>query len=85
MAVFGLGDQKGYPDAFVNALGELFDVVSGYRCQHGRLLLLVTISDSTALDGDDFVGLVIDQDNQADMTAERVTSWVASIKPLMGL
>ncbi len=87
VALFGLGDQKGYPDAFVNALGELFDIVSntganmvGYWPNSGY-----EFADSSALDGDDFVGLVVDQDNQANLTAERVTTWVSSIKPLMGL
>ncbi len=87
VALFGLGDQKGYPDAFVNALGELFDIVSntganmvGYWPNSGY-----EFADSSALDGDDFVGLVVDQDNQASLTSERVTAWVSSIKPLMGL
>ncbi|MBP8174308.1 MAG: flavodoxin [Aeromonadaceae bacterium] len=86
VAVFGLGDQKGYPDAFVSAMGELFDIASnaganmiGYWPNSGY-----DFADSSALDGDDFVGLAIDQDNQADQTAERVSKWVASIKPQMG-
>ena len=87
VALFGLGDQKGYPDAFVNGLGELFDVVSGAGANMVGFWPNsgYEFADSTALDGDDFVGLVIDQDNQAALTAERVTSWVASIKPQMGL
>lgn len=83
VALFGLGDQQGYPDAFVDALGELFDIVSdagasvvGSWSSNGY-----EFNSSNALDGDDFVGLVLDQDNQPGMTAERVASWVAAIKP----
>jgi len=87
VALFGLGDQNGYPDAFVDALGELYDVVSGT----GANVVGFWPNDgyefnsSNALDGDEFVGLVIDQDNQAGLTAERVKTWVASIKPELGL
>lgn len=87
VALFGLGDQNGYPDAFVDALGELYDVVSGtganvvgFWPNEGY-----EFNSSNALDGDEFVGLVIDQDNQAGQTAARVKTWVASIKPELGL
>ena len=42
-------------------------------------------ADSAALDGDEFVGLALDQDNQSDLTAERISKWVADIKPALGL
>ena len=83
VALFGLGDQTSYGDAFVDALGELYDVVS----EPARCLLWVSgrnegyeFNSSNALDGDDFVGLVIDQDNQASLTAERVKTWVSALK-----
>ncbi|WP_409422503.1 flavodoxin [Pseudaeromonas sp. ZJS20] len=83
VALFGLGDQQGYPDAFVDALGELFDIVSdagasvvGSWSSNGY-----EFNSSNALEGDDFVGLVLDQDNQPELTAERVATWVAAIKP----
>ena len=70
------------PHAFVDALGELYDVVSeagasvvGFWPNEGY-----EFNSSNALDGDDFVGLVIDQDNQSSLTPERVKTWVASLK-----
>ncbi|WP_024871208.1 flavodoxin [Tolumonas lignilytica] len=82
VALFGLGDQASYGDAFVDALGELYDIVSeagasvvGFWPNEGY-----EFNSSNALDGDDFVGLVIDQDNQSSMTAERVKTWVAALK-----
>ncbi len=87
VALFGLGDQTSYGNAFVDALGELFDVVSeaganvvGYWPNEGY-----EFDSSNALDGDDFVGLVIDQDNQSNMTAERVKTWVGTLKSEFGL
>ena len=82
VALFGLGDQASYGDAFVDALGELYDVVSeagasvvGFWPNEGY-----EFNSSNALDGDDFVGLVIDQDNQSSLTAERVKTWVSTLK-----
>ncbi|MCG6200832.1 flavodoxin [Psychromonas antarctica] len=87
IALFGLGDQEGYPDEFVDALGELYDIFStagatfigrwpnkGYQ-----------FNSSTALDGDQFVGLVLDQDNQASLTDSRLSEWINIIKPQLGL
>jgi len=68
-------------------MGELYDLVSaagaevvGFWSSAGY-----EFNDSAALDGDDFVGLALDQDNQADQTAERIKGWVATIKPALGL
>lgn len=87
IALYGLGDQEGYPDEFVDALGELYDIFStagatiigrwpnsGYE-----------FTTSSALDGDEFVGLVLDQDNQSSLTESRLTQWLSSIKPELGL
>ncbi len=82
VALFGLGDQASYSDAFVDALGELYDIISetgasvvGFWPNEGY-----EFNSSNALDGDDFVGLVIDQDNQSSLTPERVKSWVSALK-----
>lgn len=87
VALFGMGDQVGYPDEFVDGLGELFDYIeecgaelfgrwpnSGYE-----------FNQSTALDGDEFVGLVLDKDNQASLTDERVSHWVEQVMAEFGL
>lgn len=82
VALFGLGDQDGYPDDFCNALGLIYEHVSTTGA---------TIVGSTSIDGyeyDDskaevdgkFVGLVIDEDNQDDLTDERIKTWVEDIK-----
>lgn len=85
IALFGLGDQEGYADEFVDGLGILYDKFSelgadfvgfwpldGYEYEISR----------AELDGE-FVGLVIDQDNQSALTAERVDTWVAEVKPAL--
>jgi flavodoxin I len=85
VALFGLGDQEGYPDEFVDALGILYKKLKklgasfvGSWPNEGY-----EFDKSKALINDEFVGLVIDQDNQSDMTAERVEEWVEQVKPLL--
>jgi len=87
IALFGLGDQEGYPDEFVDALGELFELFSAA----GATLIGrwpnegYQFNSSAALDGKEFIGLVLDQDNQASLTEARLTKWLAGIKPQLGL
>lgn len=81
IALFGLGDQESYPDTFADALGTLYDVckssgflivgewpVSGYEFIHSK-----------AKRKGKFVGLVLDERNQPELTEERVVSWLKSI------
>lgn len=83
VALFGLGDQQGYPDNFVSALRPLYDTV--VRCGAQVVGLWPSdgydFSSSAALEAGQFVGLVLDQDNQFDLTEERVEVWLEQIKP----
>ena len=87
IALFGLGDQEGYPDEFVDALGELYDIFS----EAGATIIGrwpnkgYEFNSSNALDEDEFVGLVLDLDNQSGLTEERLTQWLEIIKPELGL
>lgn len=84
VALFGLGDQESYPDEFCDALITLYNKAKdgganivgswgtdGYEFDE---------SQSVGEDGK-FVGLIIDADNQDDLTQERVEAWVEQIKP----
>ncbi len=84
-ALFGTGDPQGYPDSFVDAIGLLYDkvtalgaVVVGFWPTEGY-----TYDSSKAERDGQFVGLVIDEDNQSDLTDERINRWVESLKATM--
>jgi len=85
VALFGLGDQEGYPDEFVDALGIMYkkfrklgtDPVGRWPTEGYEF------DKSKAVRNGEFVGLVIDQDNQAEMTAERVEDWVEVVRPVL--
>lgn len=82
VAIFGLGDQKGYPDNFADGIGILANVmkelgasVVGYTSTEGY-----TFYRSQAQEGDQFCGLVLDYENQSKLNAQRISDWVKSLK-----
>jgi flavodoxin I len=87
VALFGLGDQVNYSDEFVDALGELYDYVvdAGAEIYGFWPTQGYEFNASNAVDGDQFVGLVIDKDNQSDLTEQRIAGWVEQIKSEMAL
>ncbi len=82
VALFGLGDQVGYPDNFVSGMKVLYDAVTerGARVVGAWPNAGYDFNTSAALIDDRFVGLALDQDNQYDLTDERLDSWLEQIK-----
>ena len=89
VALFGLGDQVGYPEWFLDALGYLHAklaslgaVLVGYWPADGY-----EFEQSKALtsDGKQFVGLALDEENEFDLSQERIATWCEQIKPALGL
>ncbi|MDD5581334.1 MAG: flavodoxin [Methylobacter sp.] len=83
VALFGLGDQEGYPDNFVDALGFIYDAfdeagatIVGMTSRAGY-----TFNQSRALQGDQFVGLALDEDTQKDLSEARLSEWLTAISP----
>lgn len=87
IALFGLGDQVAYKHEFCNALGELYDFFSS----RGASFVGAWPTDgyefevSEAVVDDQFVGLVLDNDNQSDQSDERLATWLGQIAPALGL
>jgi len=83
IAIYGLGDQKKYPNEFVDAIGILHDafVARGARVVGRWPTEGYEFNASQALDGDDFLGLALDQHHQPVLTEQRIDNWLALIKP----
>ncbi len=83
IALFGLGDQVGYPDTFVDALAFFADKVTE-RGGHlsGRWPAVgYSFSQSWALGEDGcFAGLVLDELNQPQKTDVRLRLWLAQLR-----
>lgn len=82
IALFGLGDQKKYPDEFVDAIGILHDTLAdlGARMIGRWPTDGYEFSASRAVDGNQFLGLALDQHHQAMQTESRIDAWLAQIK-----
>lgn len=81
-AVFGLGDQFGYSDTFVDGMADLAEAFKGKGIRLiGRWPAAgYAHSGSRAQEGDRFAGLAIDQDNEGEKTAERLSAWAEQLK-----
>jgi len=82
VAYFGAGDQEGYADNFQDAMGILESKISelggktvGYWSTDGY-----DFNESQAVKNGKFVGLALDEDNQAELTDERISTWVKQLK-----
>ncbi len=83
-AIYGLGDQKKYPNEFVDAIGLIHDALlaGGARVVGLWPTAGYEFTASLAVTGEHgeyFVGLAIDQINQALLTEERLDAWLAQI------
>lgn len=89
VALFGLGDQFGYGDYFLDAMGMLYDVITnngasvigfwpteGYEYEASKALV-----ESQ----DCFVGLALDEDQQEEKSNARINQWCEQIVSEFGL
>ena len=87
VALFGLGDQGKYPEEFVDAMGEIYQFViaRGAMVVGQWSAADYEFISSKALVDDQFVGLVLDQENQKLLTDARLETWLKQIAPQFGL
>lgn len=83
VALFGLGDQFGYGDYFLDAMGMLHDVivnngaeVVGYWPTSGYTF---EASKAQVKGRELFVGLAIDEDQQEELTDRRIDLWCTQL------
>jgi flavodoxin I len=79
VAIYGLGNQKSYPNEFVDAMFYLYEQfkacnatiigdnweTESYQFKHSKAVV-----------NERFVGLVLDQENQKDLTPDRLDTWL---------
>lgn len=84
VALFGLGDQEGYGEWYLDAMGMLHDEVIkagakviGYwpNDEHYEF----EASKALTADGSLFVGLALDEDSQYELSDERIAIWVEQV------
>jgi len=89
VALFGLGDQVGYPEWFQDAMGFLWArlVGLGARAVGQWPSAGYQFSDSKALttDRQHFVGLALDEETESELTDERIRCWCIELITEFGL
>ena len=89
VALYGLGDQIGYPEWFLDAMGYLHSklvargaIACGYWPTTGYEFI-----DSKALTADNtlFVGLALDDENEFTLSATRIDTWCSQVLREFGL
>ena len=82
VALFGLGEQMPYPSSFCEALDELGTCFRDSGAQLiGRWPLDgYDIWESRAVWNGEFVGLTIDEEDQPELTDERIERWLKQLK-----
>ena len=86
VALYGLGDQEGYGDNFLDAMGILHEKVVAL----GAKTVGYTKADDfdfdaskALLDNGQFCGLALDEDNESNLSEERIDVWLSELKTLM--
>lgn len=87
VAIFGLGDQYNYSDTYLDAAGMLANKVK----ERGATLVGEWPTDgyqfenSLALDGDHFMCLALDEDNEPELTSARLEAWLPEVLDSFGV
>lgn len=86
VALFGLGDQFGYSNNYIDSVGILGEAilycggeVVGHWPTEGY-----QFESSLADRGANFLGLALDQESESAKTTERVKKWIEIIRPDLG-
>ena len=89
VALFGLGDQEGYPQWFQDALGYLHAqlVTQGARAVGYWPAEGYQFEESKGLtdDGSQFVGLALDEENEFELSDQRIERWCNQVMAEFGL
>lgn len=82
IAIFACGDSSSFSDSFVGSMDEIYKEIKDKDCD----IIGFTetegyeFNESPSVHDDKFVGLAIDDENQSELTDERIDNWVSLLK-----
>lgn len=87
VALFGLGDQEGYGSDFVSGMRIIYDVAltQGATTVGKWEDAGYTYEDSASVIDGKFIGLALDEDNQSELSDERIAQWCEQLKIELGV
>lgn len=81
VAIFALGDSASYSTSFAESMKIVYDEIHDKVEVVGKVPDVgYTYDDSTAVEDGVWVGLPLDEDNEYDLTEERLIKWVEQLK-----
>jgi flavodoxin I len=82
VAIFGCGDQDTYADSFVDAIGIIYETIANKGCKVvGKISKDGYNYDASKAEvNNELIGLPIDEENQDNLTNERIKKWVQQLK-----
>lgn len=81
VAIFALGDSASYSTSFAESMRVVYDEIHDKVEIVGRVPDVgYTYDDSTAVEDGVWFGLPLDEDNEYDLTEERLVKWVEQLK-----
>jgi flavodoxin I len=88
VALYGMGDQYGYPDSFVDAMDILWTKIMEQGIEPAGFCVVdesYEFEYSRAVIDGVFIGLALDEDNQSELTRQRTQAWVQVVLEDFGL
>ena len=89
VALYGLGDQYGYHEYFIDGVGILAKVIlenGGKIIGHWPSQAYdFSVSKAKIENQDKFYGLALDEDNEPELTNSRIEEWTQQLKAELGL
>jgi len=82
VAIFGCGDEEAYADSFVDAIGIIYEALNDKGCKVvGKISTEgYDYDESLAEVNGQFVGLPLDDDNESNLTCDRIKKWVEQLE-----
>jgi flavodoxin I len=83
LAFFGLGDSSSYSDTFTDGMGLLYEAVAekGFKLTGEVSVDGYAFDSSKSVKNGKFIGLALDEDNESNLTEQRINAWIESIIP----
>ena len=89
VALYGLGDQIGYPEWFQDALGFLWAKLVNLGAETTGLWPAegyeFEASKALTADGSHFVGLALDDENDFELSDQRIARWCDQLSTVFGI
>lgn len=83
IAIFGLGDQLGYDDYFIDGVGMLAKLVmenNGKIIGHWPSADYDFTTSKALMEDGNFYGLALDEDNESHASEERIQKWINQLQ-----